>query len=121
MKRTRQGFRRRNSTTTAKLSSSERKRCSGVNDSRPIWICSAGRTRMFRIQSVFSPQPEQMTVSWVPGSYAKAIAAVAWGFPVFRPAWVTTRKVSRGASPTPGDRAAAAVGRLLVRDAPAAV
>jgi len=57
------GCRRRKSTATAKLSSSERNRCSGVNDSLPICTWSAGRTRMFRTQSVFSPQTEQMAVS----------------------------------------------------------
>ena len=44
-RRTRRGCWRRNSTTTATLSSSERKRCSGAYDSRPIWICSAGWAR----------------------------------------------------------------------------
>jgi hypothetical protein len=45
-----------------------KKRCSGWNDSRPIWTCSAGRARMLRIQSVSLTQVEQMTASRVRGS-----------------------------------------------------
>ena len=73
-RRVRPGCRRRTRTTTEKLSSSDRKRCCGVNDSRPIWTRSAGRARMFRIQSVSWPHPEQMTASCVCGPYAKIMA-----------------------------------------------
>jgi hypothetical protein len=81
------GCRRRKSTATAKLSSSERNRCSGVNDSLPICTWSAGRTRMFRTQSVFSPQTEQMTVSWHSGRryrFARHAASVDDGLSCIR-------------------------------------
>ena len=95
------GCRRRNPATTAKLSSSERKRCCGVNDSRPIWTCSAGRTRMFRIQSVSWPQAEKMTASWVCESYFKTMAVAEWSLPVLRPAWTSSRKVWPRSRPHP--------------------
>ena len=71
------------------------KRCSGVNDSRPIWTCSAGRTRIFRIQSVSWPQAEKMTASWVCGSYLKTMAVAEWGLPVLRPAWTSSKNVGK--------------------------
>ncbi len=39
-----------------------------------IMTCIAGRTRMFRIQSVFWPQTEQMTPLRAFGSYLKTVA-----------------------------------------------
>ncbi len=68
------GCRRKNPATTARLSSCERRRCWGVNDSRPIWTRTAGRTSMLRIQSASWPQAEKMTASWVPGWYFKTMA-----------------------------------------------
>ena len=95
------GCRRPNPPTTAKLSSSDRKRCCGVNDSSPIWTRSAGRTRMFRTQSASGPQPEQMTASWVCGSYLKTMATIECGLPVFRPAWTSSRNVWPSSPPHP--------------------
>ena len=80
------GCRRRNPATTATLSSSDRKRCCGVNDSRPIWTCSAGRTRMFRTQSsVLAPGREDDCLMGLPvvpqdhGSGGVGLAGLASG------------------------------------------
>jgi len=42
---------------------------------------------MLQIQSVAGPQAEQTTASRITGSYRKVCATVAWGLPVFQPAY----------------------------------
>ena len=100
-KRTRRGCWRRNSTTTPTLSSSERKRCSGAYDSRPIWICSAGWARtLANPVSVRAPAraddglPRLRVVR-------QRHRTVSRRFPVFRPACVTNRKVRPRSQPHP--------------------
>ena len=111
------GCRCRNPATTATLSSSERKRCSGVNDSRPIWTCSAGRIRMFRIQSASWPQAEKMIVlagfRVVPQDHGSGGVELA-GLPSGVNQGAGT--CGPGAGPYRGDTAAAVSGRLPGRD-----
>ena len=120
-RRTRRGCWRRNSTTTATLSSSERKRCSGVYDSRPIWICTAGRARgCCESNPCSAPSPRGLpppaSEGRTPTSSQPSRGASRSSDPRASPAG----RCGRGASPIPVDTAGEATETRPVQAVPAA-
>ena len=117
-RRRRSGCRRRNPAATAKPSSSDRNLCSGVNDSRPIWTRSAGRARMFRIQSVSWPHAEQMTTSRICGRTSRPWRPPSTAYRFSARHGPAAKTYGPRAHPIPGGTAATVAGTPPEQDAP---